>query len=155
MTRLKGENCKGASNKESGERDEDDLIKDIVNDFNLLEQTGKPIGSNFAKIINNVIRFTVSKEELVIKLESLESLKVKKYNKEIWGEILQSITRSKDFKTQKVQGCTLKTVGVISKVNGTLLNLKNRKNLSPNNLSYSNAHDCKDSLAHVNEECAL
>ena len=42
MTRLKGENCKGASNKESGERDEDDLIKDIVNDFNLLEQTGKP-----------------------------------------------------------------------------------------------------------------
>ena len=127
MTRLKGENCKGASNKESGERDENDLIKDIVNDFNLLEQTGKPIGSNIAKIINNVIRFTVSKEELVIKLESLESLKVKKYNKEIWGEILQSITRSKDFKTQKVQGCTLKTVGVISKVTGTLLNLKNRK----------------------------
>ena len=88
-------------------------------------------------------------------MESLESLKVKKYNKEIWGEILQSITRSKDFKTQKVQGCTLKTVGVISKFTGTLLNLKNRKNLSPNNLSYSNAHDCKDSLAHVNEECAL
>ena len=78
MTRLKVENCKGASNKESGERDEDDLIKDIVNDFNLLEQTGKPIGSNFAKIINNAIRFTISKEELVRKLESLESLKVKK-----------------------------------------------------------------------------
>ena len=155
MTRLKGENCKGASNKESGERDEDDLIKDIVNDSNLLEQTGKPIGSNFAKIINNVICFAISKEELVIKLESLESLKVKKYNKEIWGEILQSITRSKDFKTQKAQGCTLKTVGVISKVTGTLLNLKNSKNLSPNNLSYSIAPDCKDSLAHVNEECAL
>ena len=94
-----------------------------------MEQTGEPIGSNLAKIINNVIRTPINKEKLVKKLEShhrpenLDSLKVKKYNTEIWSEMLQSKTRSKDLKTQKLQGCILKAVGVISKVTDTLINL--------------------------------
>ena len=70
--------------------------------------------------------------------------------------MLQSKTRSKDLKTQKLQGCILKVVGVISKVTDTLINLKNSKNLSLNNLRNSigpMVHDCMDSLAllsHVN-----
>ena len=71
--------------------------------------------------------------------------------------MLQSKTRSKDFKTQMLQDCILKTVGVISKVTDTLLvNLKNNKNLSLKNLRNSigpMVHDCMDSLAllsHVN-----
>ena len=71
--------------------------------------------------------------------------------------MLQSKTRSKDFKTQMLQDCILKTVGVISKVTDTLLvNLKNNKNLSLKNLRNSigpMVHDCTDSLAllsHVN-----
>ena len=44
-------------------------------------------------------------------------------------EILQSKTRSKDLKTQKLQGSILKAVWVISKVTDTLRNLKNSKNL--------------------------
>ena len=56
--------------------------------------------------------------------ENLDSLKVKKYNTEILGEMLQSKTRSKNLKTQKLQGCILKAVGVIAKVTATLINLK-------------------------------
>ena len=63
--------------------------------------------------------------------------------------MLQSKTRSKDL-TQKMQSCISKTVGVISKVTDTLINLKNRKNLSPNNLRNSigpMVHHRTDSLA--------
>ena len=152
----------GCMNEEGEDSDEDDLIKDIENDFNSVEQIGEPIGSNLAKIINNVIRTPTNKEKLVKKLEShprpenLDSLKVKKCNTEIWSEMLSSKTRSKDLKTQKLQGCILKTAGVISKVTETLINLKNSKNLSLNNLRNSigpMVHDCTDSLAllsHVN-----
>ena len=56
--------------------------------------------------------------------ENLDSLKVKKYNTEILGEMLQSKTRSKNLKAQKLQGCILKAVGVIAKVTATLINLK-------------------------------
>ena len=41
---------KGGRISEKGEdSDDDDLIKDIENGFNLAEQTGEPIGSNLAK----------------------------------------------------------------------------------------------------------
>ena len=40
-------------------------MKDIENDFNSVEQTGEPISSNLAKIINNVIRIPINKEKLV------------------------------------------------------------------------------------------
>ena len=59
-----------------------------------------------------------------------------------------------DLKTQKLQGC--KAVVVISEVTDTLINLKNNKNLSLNNLRNSIGpmlHDCTDSLAllsHMN-----
>ena len=74
--------------------DEDVLIKDIKNDFNSVEQTEEPIGSNLANIINNIIRTPISKEKLVKKLEShsrpenLDSIKMKKHNTEIWSEML-------------------------------------------------------------------
>ena len=70
--------------------------------------------------------------------------------------MLQSKTRSKYLKIQKLQGCILKAVGVISKVTDTLVNLKNSKDLSPNILRNSIGpvvHVCTDSLAlliHVN-----
>ena len=50
----------------------------------------------------------VSSEKLVQKLEkhprpeNLNSLKIKKCNPKIWKEMLQSKTRSKDLKTQKM-----------------------------------------------------
>ena len=86
--------------------------------------------------------------------ENLDSLKVKKCNTEIWSELLQSKTRPKDIKTQKLQGCILKAI--ISKVTDTLIKLKNSKNLSLNNLRNHiglMVQDCTDSLAllsHVN-----
>ena len=49
--------------------------------------------------------------------------------------MLQSKTRSKGLETQKMQGCILKAVGVISKVTNTLLELKNMKNLNTITLS--------------------
>ena len=118
--------------------------------------------SDLAKIVNNVIHTTIIKDKSIKKLDShhrsenLESLKVKKCNTEIWSEILQLKTRSKDLKTQKMQGCILKAVEAISKVTDTLINLKNSKNRSPKNLRNSigpMVHDCTDSLAllsHVN-----
>ena len=42
----------GCINEEGKDSDDDDLIKDIENDFNWVEQTGEPIGSNLAKIIS-------------------------------------------------------------------------------------------------------
>ena len=84
--------------------------------------------------------------------ENLDSLKVKKYNTEIWSEMLQSKTRSKDLKTQKLQDCIVKAVGVIAIVTDTLINLKNNKNLNLNNLRNSigpMVHECMDSLALI------
>ena len=61
-------NAKGSHINEEGEdSDKDNLIKDIQNDFNSVEQTGEPIGSNLVKIINNVIDTPVNKEKLVKK----------------------------------------------------------------------------------------
>ena len=67
-------------------------------------------------------------------------------------QILEHETRSKDLKTQKMQGCILKAVGAISKVTNALLELKNNKNLNTTTLS-TMVHDCTDSivlLSHVN-----
>ena len=83
-------NANGGHINEDGEdSDEDDFIRDIENDFNLVEQTGEPIGSNLVKITNSVIRTPINKEKLVKKLEShprhedLDLIKVKKWNTEI------------------------------------------------------------------------
>lgn len=56
--------AKGSSNEEGEESDEDDLIKDIKNPFNLMEQTGEPIGSNLARAINTVICTPIKKNLL-------------------------------------------------------------------------------------------
>ena len=68
--------------------------------------------------------------------------------------MLQSKTRSKDLKTQKMQGCLLKAVGAISKVTNTLLELKSSKNLNTTilnkNLS-TMVHDTTDSVALLSQ----
>ena len=61
---------RGCINDEGEDSDEDDLIKDIENDLGSVEQTGEPIGSNLAKIINNIIRTPINKDKLVKKLKS-------------------------------------------------------------------------------------
>ena len=64
-------NAKGDRfNEEGDDSNEDDLIKDIENDCNLVEKTWKPTGSNLAKIINDFIRTPINKEKLFKKLES-------------------------------------------------------------------------------------
>ena len=73
---------------ESGQSEEDDLIKDIANDFSAMEKTGPPIGKNWLTI-NNVLLNSLSREKLVQKLEK-HSLKIKKCNPEIWSKMLQS-----------------------------------------------------------------
>ena len=68
--------------------------------------------------------------------------------------MLQSKTRSKDLKTQKMQSCILKAVGAISKVTNALLELKNSKNLNTTTLNKNLStmvHDCTDSLAHLSQ----
>ena len=70
-----------------------------------MEKIGPPIGKNLTRIIYNVMFNPVNREKLVQKLEkhprpeNLNSLKIKKCNPEIWSEMLQSRTRSKDMKT--------------------------------------------------------
>ena len=72
--------------------------------------------------------------------------------------MLQSKTRSKGLKTQRMQGCILKALGAISKVANALLELKTSKNLNTTTLSKNLStivHDCTDSLAllsHVNTD---
>ena len=151
-----------ANNDESEpeESDEDDLINDIASDFSAVEKTGPPIGKKLASIINNVMFNPVNKEKLVQKLgkhhrpENLNSLKIKKCNPEIWSETLQSKTRFKDLKIQKMQSCVLKAVGAISRVTNALLDFKSSKSLNAttlnNNLS-TMVHDCTDSLALLSQ----
>ena len=145
---------------EHEESDEDYLINDIASNFSAVEKTGPPIGKKLASIINNVMFNPVNKEKLVQKLgkhhrpENLNSLKIKKCNPEIWSETLQSKTRSKDLKIQKMQSCVLKAVGAISKVTNALLDFKSSKSLNAttlnNNLS-TMVHDCTDSLALLSQ----
>ena len=103
----------------------------------------------------------VSREKLVQKLEKHprpENLNYLKCNPEIWSEMLQSKTRSKDLKTQKMQVCILKVVGAISKVTNALIELKNSKNLNtttPIKNINTMVHDCTDSsvlLSHVDTD---
>ena len=66
--------------------------------------------------------------------------------------MLQSKTKSKDLKTQKMQSCVLKAVEAISKVTNALLDLKSSKNLNTTTLNKNLStmvHDCTDSLALV------
>ena len=68
--------------------------------------------------------------------------------------IKNQIHRSKDLKTQKMQGCILKAVGAISKVTNTLLELKNSKNLNTTTLNKNLStmvDDCTDSLALLSQ----
>ena len=68
--------------------------------------------------------------------------------------MLQSKTRSKDLKTQKIQRCVLKAVEAISKVTNALLDLKSSKNLNTTTLNKNLStmvHDCTDSLAHLSQ----
>ena len=68
--------------------------------------------------------------------------------------MLQSKTRSKDLKTQKIQSCVLKAVGAISKVTNVLLDLKSSKNLNTATLNKNlrtMVHDCTDSLDLLNQ----
>ena len=101
---LKG----GHINEEGEDSDEDDITKDIKNDFNLVEKTGEPIGSNLAKI-NNVTRTPINKEKHIVKkldshprTENLDKLKVKKCHTEIWIAMFQFKIKSKYLKTQKL-----------------------------------------------------
>ena len=139
--------AKNNDESEPEDSDEDDLIKDVANNFSVVEKTGPPIGKNLASIINNVMFNPVYREKLVQKLEkqpwpkNLNSLKIKKYDLEIWSEMLQSKTRSKDLKTQKVQGCVLKAVGAIFKVTNALLELNNSKNSNTTTLKKKIRHN--------------
>ena len=68
--------------------------------------------------------------------------------------MLQSKTKSKDLKTQKMQSCVLKAVEAISKVTNALLDLKSRKNLNTATLNKNLStmvHDCTDSLDLLNQ----
>ena len=68
--------------------------------------------------------------------------------------MLLSKTRSKDLKTQKMQGCVLKEVEAISKVTNALLELKNSKNLNTTTLSKNlsaSVQDCTDSPAPLSQ----
>ena len=68
--------------------------------------------------------------------------------------MLQSKARSKDLKTQKMQGCVLKAVGTISKVTNTLPELNNNKKLNTTTLNKSlrtMVHNCTDSLALLSQ----
>ena len=68
--------------------------------------------------------------------------------------MLQSKTRSKDLKTQKIQRCVLKAVEAISKVTNALLDLKSSKSLNATTLNKNLStmvHDCTDSLALLSQ----
>ena len=49
--------------------DEDDLIKDIANDFTAMEKAGLLTRKNLANIVNNVMFHPVNTEKLIQKLE--------------------------------------------------------------------------------------
>ena len=69
MQIIKGNFANNNDESEPEESDEDDLMKDIANDFSAVEKTGLPIGNKLASIINNVMFNPVNREKLVQKLE--------------------------------------------------------------------------------------
>ena len=67
MQIIKGNFANNNDESEPEESDEDDLMKDIANDFSAVEKTGLPIGNKLASIINNVMFNPVNREKLVQK----------------------------------------------------------------------------------------
>ena len=61
---------------EPEESGEDNPIKDVANDFIVVEKTGPPIGKYLASIINNVIFYPVGRKNLIQKLEKHLDLKI-------------------------------------------------------------------------------
>jgi len=148
-------------NNEEESSAEENLIEIISNELSNIEHTGKPITQELANIINVLFSKPLARETLTKKLESnlrpsnLESLKVRKCNSEIWSEMLQTATRSRDVKNPKLQTCILKSSGIIANVTDFLLKLKsNKDNVDKKELN-DIIHSCSDALAlnnHVNSE---
>ena len=69
------------------------------------------------------------------KQKNCSDLLVKKCNKEIWQERMNSQGRNKNLKVQKTQGVVLKGAFAICEVTNTLINLKNSKDISGKELN--------------------
>ena len=108
---------------------------------------------------NSVIYIVISDEKLTKTPATVEALRIKKCNYDIWAQMAHSKThskRSRDIKLQQLQTHILRAVRVISKASDSLIKLKNTKSL--NNINFKESlssieHDCTDSIAmfsHVN-----
>ena len=149
----------GGGDSSSEENEDDECLKDIASDLSIAKKSGEAISGTLAKVINNVIYYPISEDKLTQKFqkhtmpENLEALRIKKCNYDIWADIHRKF-RSRDIKTQKLQTCVLKAIGVISKASDTLIKLKNTKNIDKTNFKDSLSsvvHDCTDSIAMLSQ----
>ena len=86
------------------------------------------------------------------KPQNCSDLLLKYSNKEIWQEQMNTQDRNKDLKVQKVQGVVLKGASAICEVTNALINLKNNKDISGNELRFQLSNMikiCTESLASL------
>ena len=122
--------------QESEDEDSDSGLKGLIQQLDKDEEIRKKINKDLADIANqvwqnpNVFKKFKTKMKTYKKPQNCSDLLVKKCNKEIWQERMNSQGRNKNLKVQKTQGVVLKGAFAICEVTNTLINLKNSKDIS-------------------------
>lgn len=97
---------------------------------------GKIWGSSSEKILLKSLKtydlihsekvFEKQEKHGLINVEALRIIKIwkkEKKNADVWSEIIQPNTRSRDHKTQKLLSCNLKEIGLIHEIANPEINL--------------------------------
>ena len=107
----------------------DAILAGIANDFDLVDQCGEDIPEQLASLVDKLLQTKMSEEKLkekqnnYLRPKNCEKMIPTRVNAAIWAR-LQSDTRSRDIKMQRVQCLLLKAVVAQTRVTASLLKLK-------------------------------
>ena len=107
----------------------DAILAGIANDFDLVDQCGEDIPEQLASLVDKLLQTKMNEEKLkekqnnYLRPKNCEKMIPTRVNAAIWAR-LQSDTRSRDIKMQRVQCLLLKAVVAQTRVTASLLKLK-------------------------------
>ena len=117
----------GTERKESD--DDEELLKEIEQEYDCTDKTGLDVNKNLANIINKRYTGKLTENKLKEKLElyarpgNCEKLKAPEVNHEIWGK-LKTPQKTRDLRMANVQKTVIKATVAVAEVTNELLQKK-------------------------------
>ena len=121
----------GTESKESD--DDEELLKEIEQEYDCTDKTGPDVNKNLANIINKRYTGKLTENKLKEKLElyarpgNCEKLKAPEVNHEIWGK-LKTPQKTRDLRMTNVQKTVIKATVAVAEVTNELLQKKSSNN---------------------------